>query len=281
VNVRLDLEYDGSSFHGWARQPALRTVEGVLADALNASYRRVGRLAVAGRTDRGVHAAFQVASVTVADGPPPTALVSILNSALPPDVAVRRALVVADDFHARHSARARAYLFRVRTAQARSALDARRVLHHPAPINRALLHELARRVIGTHDFTAFTPTVTQHRDFVRTVHHAAWWDAGDEIRFVITADRFLRHQVRTIVGTMLRAARNDTDTASFTRLLRGAPRREAGPTAPPFGLYLVGVRFHGETAGAELALVADTGCGRDDLSAGQPHAASTSFKAAR
>jgi tRNA pseudouridine38-40 synthase len=251
VNLKLELEYDGTAFRGWARQPGLRTVEAALCDALDSAYAGWQGLVVAGRTDTGVHALHQVASVHVSGGAPPSAAPLALNAALPHDVAVRRAVAVSDDFHARHSARARAYVYRVRTGRLRPALDARRVLHHPRSLDRDVLDQWAGAIVGAHDFTAFTPAETQHQEFVRTVTLARWeWD-GDEGRLVIAADRFLRHMVRTLVGTMLQAARGEP-LASAERLLAGAHRRDAGVTAPPWGLYLAGVRFEGEPAGSEL-----------------------------
>jgi tRNA pseudouridine38-40 synthase len=247
VNLRLDLSYDGTAFHGWARQPGLRTVEGVLADALASSYADVGPLRVAGRTDTGVHALGQVCSVQVEGGPPADAAARALDALLPPDVGVQGSGVVSERFHARHSARARAYVYRVRTDRARAPLDANRVLHHPGRVDAAALDDFAAQLPGRHDFTAFTPTETQHESFTCVVERAEWRDMGAERWFVIVADRFLRHMVRTLVGTML----HPPDTP-YATLLAGAPRAAAGPTAPARGLYLAGVRFEGEPAGVEL-----------------------------
>jgi tRNA pseudouridine38-40 synthase len=242
VNLRLTLAYDGTRFRGWARQPGLRTVEQVLADALAATFASAGPIAVAGRTDTGVHALAQVVSVTVTGGPPADVAARVLTGILPEDLAVLDARAVDPSFHARHAARARTYRYRVRTASSRAPLDARRALHHPRRLRRDVLDHWAAAVIGSHDFRAFTPAETQHVDFVRTVESARWVDVGDEVHFEITADRFLRHQVRTLVGTMLHAARS-TDGVDPSTLLVGAPRAAAGPTAPPWGLYLVGVHW--------------------------------------
>jgi tRNA pseudouridine38-40 synthase len=249
--LRLTVAYDGAGFHGFARQPGLRTVEGVLRAALGRTFSSVDRLAVAGRTDAGVHALGQVVSVVVDGAVPTESIAQVLDDALPGDVGIRAVSDADDGFHARHSARARAYVYRVRTAPQRRPLDAQRVLHRPWPVDDAALADLAALLPGTHDFTAFTPTETEHADFVRTVHHAAWVRVGEELRFTIAADRFLRHQVRTLVGTMFDLARAG-GSEELAALLAGAPRAAAGETAPPHGLYLGGVRFEGEPAGVEV-----------------------------
>ncbi len=259
MNLRLTLSYDGTGFHGWAAQPGLRTVQGVLQEALDGAYPGWSGLHVAGRTDTGVHALAQVATVHVQDGPPPGAAPRALNGLLPPDVVVTDAGAAPDGFHARHSARARGYLYRVLTGPVPSALDARRVLFQPRPLDLDVLHAAAGVVVGRHDFTAFTPTETQHDDFERTVHEAAWTRVGEELHFTIAAESFLRHQVRTLVGTMLQAARGERDPDSLARLLAGAPRTQAGPTAAPWALYLAGVRFAGGAIGDEFVGMARSG----------------------
>lgn len=257
MNLRLTLSYDGTGFRGWARQPGARTVEGTLAAALDRRYPGWTGLAVAGRTDTGVHALGQVVSVAVGAGPPAANAALALNAVLPPDVVVRSAVEVPESFNARYSARARTYVYRVRVVRDPSALDARRTLHHRGALDRAVLVTWAEALHGRHDFTAFTPTETEHRTFVRAVHHAAWHEVGDELRFSIAASSFLRHQVRTLVGTMLLAARGER-CAAPAELLAGVHRRLAGPTAPPHGLYLAGVRFAGEPHGVELVGIASS-----------------------
>ena len=242
MNLRLRLAYDGTGFRGWARQPGRRTVEGVLERALTVVYPGWSDLAVAGRTDTGVHALGQVVSVSVGSGPPVEVAARVLTSALPDDVAVDAAVEAPAGFHARHSARSRTYRYRVRTAADRTALDARRVLHHPGSLDLDVLSGWATTIVGTHDFRAFTPTETQHRDFGRTITRADWTRVGDELEFVVVGDRFLRHMVRTLVGTMLVAARGEPAACPID-LLAGAPRALAGPTAPAWALYLIDVGY--------------------------------------
>jgi tRNA pseudouridine38-40 synthase len=241
VNLKLTLEYDGSGFRGWARQPGLRTVEGTLREALDAVFPHWKGLAVAGRTDTGVHATGQVASVLVEGGPPAERTADALNTALPDDAVVVACEDAPPEFHARFSARSRSYRYRVRVGDTRSALDARRALWWPRPFDVDALGSAAAALGGEHDFSAFTPTETQHDVFLRNVLAADWEHDGDRLDFTITADSFLRHMVRTLVGTMLEAGADAPQR--IERLLDGATRSDAGPTAPPHGLYLERVGY--------------------------------------
>jgi tRNA pseudouridine38-40 synthase len=238
MRLKLTLEYDGTGFRGWAVQPGLRTVEGEVQAALTQVYSDWRGLAVAGRTDTGVHALGQVASVDVDGGPPPDRAAEALNAVLPQDVAVLASEQAAPDFHARHSARSRSYRYRIFRRRIQSPLEARRSWWYPKPIDEQALGDSAELLLGEHDFRAFTPTGTQHTVFRRKLLEARWLEHGDLLEFEITADSFLRHMVRALVGTML-----ELPPDRIAELLKGQERSDAGTTAPPWGLYLERVQY--------------------------------------
>jgi len=242
TTVRIDLEYDGSGFRGWAKQPGLRTVQGELEAALATVLREEVELTVAGRTDTGVHALGQVASLET-EAEVPAHLVRSLNGVGPDDIAVTAAAVVTDGFNARHDARSRTYLYRVLARKSPSPFEGGRALWWPHPMDRNVLSACATALLGIHDFTAFTPTQTDHVRFERDVLTASWTADGDILSFRITADAFMRNMVRVLVGTMLEVGSGRRSLDSFTNLLTGAPRNEAGDTAPSHGLYLESVAY--------------------------------------
>lgn len=240
--VRLDIEYDGGAFKGWARQPGLRTVQGELETALATVLREPVELTVAGRTDTGVHALGQVASFNTA-APPPEDLMRRLNGIGPDDAAVTAARVVADGFDARRDAKARSYRYRLLARPAPSPFERGKSLWWPHRIDNEALQACATALVGTHDFTAFTPTQTDHVRFERDILAASWDQEGDILNFHITADAFMRNMVRVLVGTQLEVASGRRTVESFIQLLSGAPRTSAGDTAPPHGLYLESVAY--------------------------------------
>ena len=237
MRLILTLEYDGTPFYGWAAQPGLPTVEGALRAALGETFASVENLAVAGRTDSGVHALGQVASVDVEGGPPPERAAGALNSRLPDEITVTSGAVAPTGFHARHSALSRSYRYRLSTRATRSPFETRRSWWVPRPLDEIALSAAAAAIVGEHDFRAFTPTQTYHQVFIRSVERAEWIRRGDHLDFEITANSYLRHMVRSLVGTMLEAPE------TLPGLLDGSPRSDAGATAPPCGLYLVSVAY--------------------------------------
>jgi tRNA pseudouridine38-40 synthase len=237
VRFILTLEYDGTPFRGWAAQPGLPTVESSLRKALAETFASVENLAVAGRTDTGVHALGQVVSVDVEGGPPPERAAAALNPRLPDAITVVSSAEAPEGFHARHSARSRSYRYRLFTRSTLSPFEVRRSWWLPQALEEDALAAAAAVLVGEHDFRAFTPTQTRHEVFVRVVERSEWIRRGDHLDFEITAERYLRHMVRSLVGTMVEAP------ASFPELLDGRARSEAGATAPPWGLYLVSVSY--------------------------------------
>jgi tRNA pseudouridine38-40 synthase len=248
-NVRLTIAYDGAPFAGWATQPGLRTIQGEVERALGRILGERPAVTVAGRTDAGVHAWGQVASFSLRADPPGD-LERRLNGVLPAEIAVLEAGPASEGFDARRDARSRTYCYRVLAASVRHPFELGRALWWPRRLDRRLLERCAETLAGEHDFTAFTPTHTDHVRFRRNVIAAEWRThrlsdpfSGHLLELWIEADSFMRHMVRILVGTMLEVAGGRRTVDDFQRLLHGAPRVRAGQTAPPHGLYLASVRY--------------------------------------
>lgn len=241
--ARLEIAYDGQDFVGWASQPGQRSVQAELEGAIERITGEHVSLAVAGRTDAGVHALAQVASFDH-EGELPEPFAERLNAILPRDVAVRSAGPAPDGFDARRDAIARAYRYRLLVSPLRDPFEEGRALWWRHPLDVALLEACAAAVVGEHDFTAFTPTQTDHVLFRRTVNLCAWeWERTDLLVMRVEAPSFMRSMVRVLVGTMLEVATGRRSVEDFAQLLEGAPRERAGETAPAHGLYLVAARY--------------------------------------
>jgi tRNA pseudouridine38-40 synthase len=241
--ARLDIAYEGTRFAGWAAQPGQRTVQGELEAAIERIAGERVALTVAGRTDSGVHATGQVASFDHSRALPDR-FAERLNAVLPADVAVLAAGAAADGFDARRDARSRTYRYRVLASPLREPFERGRALWWRHPGDRELLDRCAEAVVGNHDFTAFTPTQTEHVLFERTVDACSWEEERPElIAMRIEAPSFMRNQVRILAGTMLEVAGGRRSVEDFAALLDGAARDAAGETAPPHGLYLTRVTY--------------------------------------
>ncbi len=244
MKTKLTIEYDGGGFAGWARQPGERTVQEELETALRTILGPTGadgrplRLTVAGRTDRGVHAWGQVASYAHEALDP-----ARLNGLTGSDVAVIASEPAAESFDARRDAVSRTYCYRVLARRMRSVFERGRAYWWTGPVDREALDACAAALVGRHDFTAFTPSDTDHEWFKCRIARAEWREAGEVLEFWIEADMFLRHMNRVLVGTMLDVARGWMPFESFVELLQGRPRSAAGRTAPAHGLALAHVGY--------------------------------------
>jgi tRNA pseudouridine38-40 synthase len=265
-NLRLTLAYDGSEFAGWQVQPGLATVQGTLASA-------IGRLSGenvlpqgSGRTDAGVHALGQVATFTTQSPIPLENWLKALNELLPPAIRVLAVHEAAPEFHARKSARAKAYRYRMFRGPICPPFLARYVWHYPYPLDEAAMTDAAKCIVGEHDFTSFAAVDPERRDRlapnenlnhgehsgprgkteklnVRTVFSSIWMREADELIYSVRGSGFLHHMVRNLVGTFVLVGKGTLQPEDVRRILAARDRSAAGPTAPASGLYLVNVEY--------------------------------------
>jgi tRNA pseudouridine38-40 synthase len=247
----MELQYDGTGLHGWAKQPGVVTVEGCLEKAFATALGAVPSLRVAGRTDAGVHARCQVVSLQLPRAADLAKLSASLNALTPVGIVITRMVRTSADFDARKSAIGRGYRYFLRTNKAPSPFWARYCWQLGHPLDQSLLDAAAEATLGLHDFTAFTPAETEHIFFRRIVSRCRWRRVPGEpgmLCLEIEADAFLRHMVRTLVGTMVEVAEGRRGLESFQSLLKHGGREAAGLTAPAQGLFLWSIRYGGGRA---------------------------------
>ncbi len=253
-NLRLILSYDGADFAGWQVQPGRATVQGTLASA-------IGRLSGenvlpqgSGRTDAGVHALAQVATFATESPIPPENWLSALNGILPASIRVLEVAEAAPEFHARKSARAKTYRYRIHRAAVCPPFLARYVWHYPYPLEESAMVAAAGVVVGEHDFTSFAAVDPErvermadpenlHTSNVRTIFSSSWVRAGEELIYTVRGSGFLHHMVRNLIGTFLQIGKGTVSLENLSGILEARVRSAAGPTAPASGLYLVEVEY--------------------------------------
>jgi len=258
-NLKLILSYDGADFAGWQVQPGHATIQGTLASSIG---RLTGEKVLpqgSGRTDAGVHALAQVATFPTESPIPIENWPKALNDVLPPAIRVIEVTEAAADFHARKSARAKIYRYRIFRGAVCPPFLARYVWHYPFPLNEAQMVSAASLVVGEHDFTSFaavdperierTTAIQSGEDAesqkinVRTVYSSAWTREGEEFVYTVRGNGFLHHMVRNLVGTFMLVGKGTLTAEDFRRILSARNRSAAGPTAPASGLYLVSVEY--------------------------------------
>lgn len=242
--LKLTIAYDGTRFVGWQRQAEGESIQGLVEDALAHFEGAPVTVHGAGRTDAGVHALGQIASVQVTCHHDVTTMTRALNAHLPGDVRVLLVEEAAGDFHARFSARSKTYRYRIRNTPVADPFDRAFAWHLPEPLDLHAMRRAAADVVGTHDFSAFKSAGTPTHSTVRTMISSELSDSGGMVTYDIAGDGFLRHMVRALVGTLVEVGRGWRKADNMTGLLHGAARVNAGATAPPHGLFLVRVDYH-------------------------------------
>jgi tRNA pseudouridine38-40 synthase len=237
VIARLTLAYDGTRFRGWARNAGQRTVEGVLTDALERALGSAPKLAVAGRTDAGVHARGQVASFAAAEGVDLERLQRSINGMLAPEIVAIEARRAPDDFHARFSASAREYRYRIDVGEWPDPFDAPFVWHRPGELSLSAMREAARPLLGEHDFASFCRR-PQSGGTVRRLERLSVARRGDRVEISARANAFLHQMVRTLVGTLVRVGDGRLYPATLPEILAARDRTRAAQMAPAHGLTL-------------------------------------------
>jgi tRNA pseudouridine38-40 synthase len=241
--LKLTLAYDGTRFVGWQRQASGESIQGWVEDALARLEGSAVTAHGAGRTDAGVHALAQVASVRVTFAHDSATVIRAVNATLPPEIRVLAVEDAAPSFHARFDARGKSYRYQIANVPVPSPFTRAYAWHVPEPLDRAAMSAAAARLVGTHDFAAFQGSGTDVHTTVRTLTGSAWRDDSGLLVYEVAGDGFLRHMVRAIVGTLVEVGRGRRPASQVESLLGGGSRAEAGATAPPHGLLLARVEY--------------------------------------
>lgn len=243
-NLLFTIEYDGSDFYGWQRQPNVPTVQGILEEVLSKICRMPIAVNGTSRTDAGVHALGQRASFTGDFGIPTDRILFATNNMLPPSICVTAVEEMPPDFHARFAAKGKTYRYKIRNTSKRNVFDRNYVYYIPQPLNVAAMAKAAEQLVGTHDFKCFQASGGPEKtSTVRTITQLEVLQNGDEISIDVTGDGFLYNMVRIIVGTLVQVGLGKTKPTEIPRIIEGKDRAKAGHTAPPQGLYLVEVYY--------------------------------------
>ena len=254
MNFRLLVQYDGTDFHGWQIQSGLRTVQGELTRVLSLLDGRDVQVHGSGRTDAGVHAEGQIANVQLVREIVPEKLRNAINGNLAADVRVLSVDIVPEDFHARYSAKSKTYCYRVVHGPVLSPFWARHAHQESRPVNLERMRRVAGMLVGEHDWTAFSAADSDSESRVRNVTQlevSSRYDRRGQcelIEFTVSANGFLRYMVRSIVGTLLAAGRDEIDESTVRQAIARGERSLAGATAPPQGLTLIKVEYSAERA---------------------------------
>jgi len=243
MNIKLTIEYDGTDYHGWQVQPNGKSVQEVLEQALETILRKKVRLNSSGRTDAGVHALGQVANFIFDGDLDLDKLRKGLNALGRPDIAIKKAEVVQDSFDARRDAKSRVYHYRIWSQSWPSPFYRRYSWHVPYPLELVSMDEAIQFLEGEHDFSSFQAAGCEAAHAVRKIYRNSLIREEGMLIYTVEATAYLRHMVRNIVGTLIEVGRKERTPAELAELLRLKDRTQAGPTAPPQGLFLVEVRY--------------------------------------
>ena len=241
--LKLSVEYDGTAYHGWQVQPGLPTIQGFLQETAKRISGEEVRITGAGRTDAGVHALGQVANFWTAKDLACESWQRAFNGLLPPDIVVRSVEIAPEGFDARRSATHKTYRYAILNAIHPSALDRHCLLHIPDRLDVASMADAVASLIGEHDFSAFRAADGNSPNSVRRVYEASFLTQDHRLDFVVTANGFLKHMIRIVVGTLLDVGRGRLTPGAFREILQSKDRQRAGRTAPAHGLCLMQVSY--------------------------------------